>query len=181
MLKSFQPLPSEAQQGPVSNEVWCGGKGRTRIPEMHCWAQDVLGSHSSWAKTICVTLGKSFSLPWSIILFWRKKKEKGKEIDFQIPKILWPGFFLHNVDSTEHWSQGEGGQINDSMSKIYWEGCIQSPIPSRGYEKSWNLGCNWKIIQRLTKTNSICPFSFVDPSFNIYIGVLIGCEYQSGN
>lgn len=111
----------------------------------------------------------------------KKKKEKGKEIDFQIPKILWPGFFLYNVDSTEHWSQGEGGQINDSMSKIYWEGCIQSPIPSRGYEKSWDFGCSWKIIQRLRKTNSICPFSFVDPSFNIYIGVLIGCEYQSGN
>lgn len=107
--------------------------------------------------------------------FLEKKKEKGKEIDFQIPKILLTWFLslqcgFHRTLVTI-----------DSMSKIYWEGCIQSPIPSRGYEKSWDFGCNWKIIQRLTKTNSICPFSFVDPSFNIYIGVLIGCEYQSGN
>lgn len=82
-LKIIQYLSSETQQRDVSNEVWCDGKSWTRIPETHCWAQDVLRSHSTWAKAICVTLGKSFSLPGSIILFWIM------EINFKIPKILW--------------------------------------------------------------------------------------------
>lgn len=131
MLKSFQPLPSEAQQGPVSNEVWCGGKDWTRIPEMHCWAQDGLGSHSPWAKTICVTLGKSFSLPGSIILFGKEKKGKRKEIDIRIPKILWPGFFLYNADSAEHWSQEGLGREMIPWAKYTGKVAYNLPFPAK--------------------------------------------------